>query len=564
MRAIDFTGHPAAAPRPCASGGIGRRADSKSGGGDSRGRFRARPSARTLHSLAAPPSDIPPQGRARRSDRPLRRAHRGPSRSTNEDSYLVDQAELVMCDGLGRHLGGEIASATAVNVVREGIIAKKDVVEAYEFDDGRFDAGAVERMLRDVVTLANQRIRERAAQTQGTRGMGTTLSLLLLAGSTAFIAHVGDTRVYRLRGGTLEQLTEDHSLANELARDGVLEVPAPAVMAALRNQVTRAVGVNETVECDVATVKILPGDRFMLASDGLHGLVPPDELGALAAIDEVGDAAARLVDRANERGGKDNITVIVVQVEKRADDLEEERRVWPLFEAVRGSAFFAGLSDAELGSLLEACQQLALMPKDVLVAEGRPVPGFYLVADGEAQVMRGNEHVALLRTGDFFGEDALLGERASFATILGSGEGPASIVLLDRVLFEELSHTSPMVALKIALAVGRSLARKVQGALREASHPRLMFKDPGALSRPMPRPSPNTRVLADTEPQGHGPAHMPPQAPASSVLQRPRTAERRVYPVPTQPEMPAYRDEPVPPPLPFALQAPPLRDTEDS
>jgi len=476
----------------------------------------------------------------------------GRVRSTNEDNYLVDRKLklYIVCDGLGGHVAGEVASATAVNVVRDAVVAQKDVVEAFTFDDGRVDRLAMERMLKEAVTVANQRVHERSEQSAATRGMGTTLSMLLLAGSTAFIAHVGDSRVYRLRRGELEQLTTDHTLATELG-------PGQ-----LRHHLTRAIGTHETVEVDVVVAPILPGDRFLLASDGLHGLIDDDEIARVAGHEDVGEAAANLIDRANERGGRDNITVVLVDIEIAADEAEPSRRVWPLFDAVRGATFFAGMADDELATVLEVAQQLALMPDDVLVHEGRAVPGFYLVADGEAQVLRAGEHVAFLRAGDFFGEDALLGERTSYASVVGSGEVASSILLVDRSLFEELTQTHMGIALKIALAVARSLARKVQGALRESAHPRIIFKDPAALSRPVPRPQTSTRILADTEPQAKLP-HVPESVPSpSTVLQRPRTADRRVYPLPTQPEMPVYRADLSPPPLPLTTPSPRPRNEE--
>jgi protein phosphatase len=144
--------------------------------------------------------------------------------------------------------------------------------------------------------------------------MGTTLTALLVLGDRVALAHVGDTRVYGLRTGRLQRLTEDHTFVHELVAAGVL-TPEDAATHPMRNRVTRVVGTDETVKVDGRLVGLAPGDTFLLASDGLHGVVDDATIATILASElDLTRAAARLVARANELGGPDNITAVVVRV----------------------------------------------------------------------------------------------------------------------------------------------------------------------------------------------------------------------------------------------------------
>jgi len=482
------------------------------------------------------------------------RTDTGLVRSTNEDNFLVDRRLrlYVVCDGLGGHQGGEIASATAVNVAREGVLKRRDALESYERD--RADETELIEMLGSVGRVANQRIHERGRQSPAQRGMGTTLSLLLLAGDRGFIAHVGDTRIYRLRDGLLQQLTEDHSLVTEMRRGLYMtREQIDALDARLKNQITRAVGVHDTVEVDVFSIDVLPGDRYLLCSDGLHGLVSDDDLKPLIAHPELVEAASRLVDRANAAGGKDNITAIVIELSAPRTP-EAHRLIWPIFEVVRSTSLFQGLADLELASIIERIHVVPLAAGEALVRDASTLPGLFMVLEGELQVVRQAEVVAMLRRGDFFGEDALFLERSSGATVLGSAAG-ASIGVVERRHFDELQRTSPNVALKLALAIGRSLARKVEASAREGGSIRLLYKDPGAMTRPVPRPATNQRVMADTEPESMARVTQESSGlPTAPVLRRPRGSDRRGASAVTHPAIPVLRGptsaELAPPPLP--------------
>jgi protein phosphatase len=225
----------------------------------------------------------------------------GRVRDGNEDAYLVDDAMglVAVADGMGGHRGGEVASATALEALRAAV-----------------NGG---RPLREAVEDANRAVFDKAQTDDSLRGMGTTLTAATLAaGGTLLIGHVGDSRAYLLRDGELRQVTTDHSLVEELVRDGRLTADEAAVHPQ-RSIITRALGVDSTVEVDVYPVELAAGDVVMFCSDGLTGMLQPDLIAAeLRREDDPARAATKLVDAANASGGEDNITVVVVAVTDEA------------------------------------------------------------------------------------------------------------------------------------------------------------------------------------------------------------------------------------------------------
>jgi len=225
----------------------------------------------------------------------------GRVREGNEDAYLVDDAMglVAVADGMGGHRGGEVASATALEALRAAISAG--------------------RPLRESVEDANRAVFEKAQSDESLRGMGTTITAATLAaGGTLLIGHVGDSRAYLLRDGELRQVTTDHSLVEELVRDGRL-TPDEAAVHPQRSIITRALGVDSTVDVDVYPLELFAGDVLMFCSDGLTGMLQPDLIAAeLRREEDPARAATKLVDAANASGGEDNITVVVVAVTDEA------------------------------------------------------------------------------------------------------------------------------------------------------------------------------------------------------------------------------------------------------
>ncbi len=239
----------------------------------------------------------------------------GRRRPHNEDAFLTDDdlGVYVVCDGVGGNAKGEVASAESVELVCSWVKRWRKTLEQYTNEPTPENEGLVRRLLESAVQSACYMVFGMGELDPQQRGMSSTLSSLLCVGSTGFIAQVGDSRVYLLRGKTCVQLTEDHTLVNFKLKLGLI-TREEAENAPGKNVITRAVGHQDYVEVDTTTVPIQAGDRFLLCSDGLHGYVEDPELPALMVGDR-SDVADRLIGIANQRGGKDNITVVVVDAE---------------------------------------------------------------------------------------------------------------------------------------------------------------------------------------------------------------------------------------------------------
>jgi protein phosphatase len=231
----------------------------------------------------------------------------GRCRKTNQDEFLMDASRGVyaIADGMGGHAAGEVASDLAIH-------ALSATLKEHGAANGSWTPERAAEVLHEALNDGNRRICESVRSRAEWRGMGTTMVALVLAGETAVIGHVGDSRAYLLRDGDLRQLTSDHSWVNEQVKLGLL-TDEQAQRHPMRNIVTRALGNQPQVEVDVVREGIRPGDVFALCSDGLNGMLTHEEIREILASHAgvPGDACRALVDRANHNGGEDNITVIV-------------------------------------------------------------------------------------------------------------------------------------------------------------------------------------------------------------------------------------------------------------
>lgn len=241
----------------------------------------------------------------------------GRKRQKNEDSYLVnDKIQLyVVADGMGGHAGGEFASKIAVSTVEEIIKGNDAPVEIKQSYFQGKSQESEEGKLKRAITQAGSKIVQRAIEDPDLRGMGTTATVLYFDDSKAYVAHVGDSRAYCVRNAEIIQITEDHSLVNEQLKSGLI-TEQEAKTHQLKNIITRSVGVQEEVEVDTIVWGVMTEDSYLLCSDGLSNMIQNHEILAYINRYPTEEAARKMVDLANERGGDDNITLILVKVLK--------------------------------------------------------------------------------------------------------------------------------------------------------------------------------------------------------------------------------------------------------
>jgi PPM family protein phosphatase len=234
----------------------------------------------------------------------------GRKRRRNEDAYVCEPPLFAIADGMGGAQAGEVASRLAAAALKES----------------RAEAGGEQRIV-DLIQEANRRVYDRSSTDPNTSGMGTTITVALVEDGNVSFGHVGDSRAYLFREGQLEQITEDHSLVNELLKSGKLS-PEEAEAHPQRSVITRALGTDPDVDADTFTIQAQEGDVFLLCSDGLTDMVPNETILDLVERyrDDIDRALRALVSAANKGGGEDNITVVAFEIAEQAASRDGDTR----------------------------------------------------------------------------------------------------------------------------------------------------------------------------------------------------------------------------------------------
>jgi serine/threonine protein phosphatase PrpC len=254
----------------------------------------------------------------------------GRVRKNNEDCYEIEPALnlYVLSDGMGGQAHGEVASKLAVQTIVTHCQQAENSRATPIFGEPQPDVSERTNRLTSAIHLANRKVYEAAAANAEQNGMGATIVAAWIEGQRLSLAHVGDSRAYLLRAGSLDQLTADHSLVAEKVRVGIL-TPQEADASELQSVLTRAVGTNATIQVDADEQMLLAGDSLLLCSDGLTRMVTDPEIAStLLTSTSAQEAADRLVELANENGGVDNVSVIVLRVLQKSEGVLERLKAW--------------------------------------------------------------------------------------------------------------------------------------------------------------------------------------------------------------------------------------------
>lgn len=256
----------------------------------------------------------------------------GLKREKNEDYFLLnDEMGLyIVADGMGGHQGGDYASRLAVETIEEELRRfASDPSSVVPLNGIRTAVNDYKGQLRHAVLMASHRIYASALRDKRLRGMGTTSVVILIRNNKIYLANVGDSRAYILRGREVRQLTEDHSLVQEQLKAGMIS-PLDARDHRLRNIITRSVGFQDEVDIDVDECFVQKDDKVILCTDGLSNMVTNDEISQIVADESVETACRRLIDLANSRGGEDNATVVIahiLELDAEKSETEEESTI---------------------------------------------------------------------------------------------------------------------------------------------------------------------------------------------------------------------------------------------
>ena len=395
----------------------------------------------------------------------------GQKRDQNEDAFHVDEelGLFIVSDGMGGHAAGEVASATTVQTVARVVGDARQAIE--EVRTGVRVPGELTTLLRHAVEEASREVHRLATTTRGRSGMGCTATVLLVVASHAYLAHVGDSRLYLCRGGMLDQLSVDHSLAQELARAGFIsqdEVHGHAHAHVL----TRSIGTQPIVKVDTLMFDVLDGDRLLLCSDGLSGYV---ENGAWLCgqmeRDDFEAIPAELVRFANQQGGKDNITAVLVRVQAEEEEAPQSvqfrQTLEGKFVALESVFLFAGLPLALRTQVLEACCNLEVGVGDVLAREGEDTSSLFIVVTGACDLLRGGQGICRVGPGDCVGVTTLLNQRPARATL--QAIEPSTLLRLDQDAFWSVVRERPWLGVGLLERLGRRLSTALDAAVEGRS-----------------------------------------------------------------------------------------------
>ena len=370
----------------------------------------------------------------------------GAVRTHNEDAFLMDPTHrlFAVCDGVGGRAGGAEASRIATEHIGTQVGKFRRQLEEFAGGGGSTTRRDVGQILEHAISEASGRIRHHALANPQLAGMATTAAVVLVAGNHAFVAHVGDSRVYLLRAGVLHLLTEDHSLLNDLRRRG--RAPERGSLGAVYHEaLTRALGVLDSARVDLLDLELLPGDRFVLCTDGVHHVLGEDEMQDIVPRGDVHVVAHELVEAALQRGAPDNATAVVIDV---LDDAAADRatRVRRRLEALQGVTMFRYLPFADLMRVAGIAQERMLAPGTEVFREGEFGESLFILLDGTASVLKSDVEIATLQPGAHFGEMSLIERAPRSATV--KAQTTINLIVIERdAFFSLLSEEAAAVKL---------------------------------------------------------------------------------------------------------------------
>jgi len=387
----------------------------------------------------------------------------GRRRRENEDSFLLapDLGLVAVADGMGGVERGDVASQLACEVLQESLAGRRDLLDDYRREPSPERRRVVLEVLEDAVQQACQQVHEAATALASGGRMGTTLDALLVLNSTAFIAHVGDGRIYLSRGRELHPLTEDHTLVSDKLKEGVVDT-AEAEVVTYRSVITRALGAFPKVRVDTLHFELDVDDLLLLCSDGLHRYIGPRELSFSLAEGLEQDTVTGLVAAANGRGGQDNITVVACSL--KADDdtsgavLPNQQRM----EALRRMDLFATCTYRELIAICQFAEQRSARAGAVLFEEGMPGLECFFILKGRVRIEKESTQLTIMGPGSYFGEMSFLDfPRRSASAVV---EEDTELLVLHRDQFTMLTKLNANLSAKLSWQLLKKLSRIVRAS----------------------------------------------------------------------------------------------------
>ena len=395
----------------------------------------------------------------------------GRVRDHNEDAFLQDD-ELglyVVADGVGGHSAGEVASGMVVDHIHRHAVALAPYLGAFRPHDVETRRYLLQA-LPQIIAGASEAVYRHALANPACHGMATTCVAFLAAADHAFVSHVGDSRLYLLRGQHFQQITEDHTLVRKLVKEGLLS-PEEAAIHPQRNVIIRSVGLAPGAEADSLFIDIRPEDLFVLCSDGLTDMVGDDEIHELCLRYRDEGLATALVQRANARGGRDNVTVTILEVsESQPDKTALDTILYDLFGRVdflKDVFMFKTLTEQERIKVNRCLYEAVYRHGEAIVTLDEEGDELYIIVQGTCVVEKHGVVLVEIPEGGHFGELAFISRDRRSATVRAKGE--VVCFVLSRHDLHELLRDDAVLGNKLLWAFLENLGGRVKELSNEVA-----------------------------------------------------------------------------------------------
>ncbi|MEM6532854.1 MAG: Stp1/IreP family PP2C-type Ser/Thr phosphatase [Myxococcota bacterium] len=390
----------------------------------------------------------------------------GRVRTNNEDSFFADPdlGLYIVCDGMGGHSAGEVASKMACEVIQREVQKAAKSREKYEASGKPADIKALAKMVEAAIHTACKEVYKRASKNPELAGMGTTCTTVLIAGhGKGVLGHVGDSRLYVYRTGKVHQLSEDHTYVNELVKRGALS-KEQAQSHPQGNVLSRALGVQPTVPVDTMIFDIDAGDTYLLCSDGLYNYYPDStELAPYLQQPDLEASMQKCIDVALERGGHDNVTTVTLRFGGTPPPVENATGAEQRIRILKRIPIFSHLNYHELVKVVGLTQLSRVKGGENIVTEGEHGDELYVVLAGDVDVVKGGQTIVQLKAGAHLGEMALVDNAPRSATVVATSD--VNLLVMRRDEFFSLIRAEPVIATKLLW----SFVQVMSGRLRETN-----------------------------------------------------------------------------------------------
>ncbi len=392
----------------------------------------------------------------------------GNVKKQNEDSYYVSvpYKVFVVADGVSGRDAGEVASKLVVDHFDDHAAEIAALAQQGNALEDEVHREKVLQRLTEIVQSANTKVYETGKQPEYNGGMATTVVSLVLSQEAGFVAHVGDSRIYLKRDSKIFRITEDHTYAEELRKQGGDQLPE-SINERFSHVLTRSIGGRPKVDVDVVFFELQPKDEFILCSDGLTDYLSGSEI--LDYIQRYDGKAVvnALIDEAKQRGGRDNITAVYVEVTEGEDFTDNPMRTTARIDTMRKINFlsqmqlFKELTHVELLRMLRIVYEQSYERGDVIVEQSERSSALYLIVEGQVTISRDKKHISTLSTGEHFGELSLF-ENSQSSVMVHSAHDETLLLAIPIQQFRDLISEDPKLGNKLLWNVLRQLAKHME------------------------------------------------------------------------------------------------------